>query len=260
MQPVIVQMIIMLYAAFGCMFLFMNWQHPARFSRLMAQSWLLETVRAGIILSQLDEEQAHHWHSLADCLNLVATWWLVAGCADLTGIKLSSRLGRLYLGIGIPLVLVLRYLAPVAAESWFGLAPDRARFLSVQVELFLLFSSVAIMRMAILWWLIRLWRTTRLPGALLAIVFGVPYIGFALLVPFQFTFNYYPEWIYLTWAGRVLGFSLGLVMLLFDRQLDAHRASEARIRRFIDSNIQGVLICTTRGARSWKRAGSTGSS
>jgi two-component system cell cycle sensor histidine kinase/response regulator CckA len=249
MQPVIVQMIIMLYAAFGCMFLFMNWQHPARFSRLMAQSWLLEMVRAIIILTQLDGVDAHHWHTLSDCLNLVATWWLVAGCADLTRVKLPARLGAIYLGLGIPLILALRHLAPLGAESWFGLSPDRARFLCVQAELYLLFSTVAIMRFAILVWLIRLWRETHLPGALLAILFGVPYIGFALAVPFQFTFDYYPEWIYLSWVGRVVGFSLGLLMLQFDQLLrDQHRVHdiEGRFRTLFETAQDAIFVMDDR--------------
>ena len=55
MQSVIIQMVIMLHAAFGCMFLFLNRQHPARFSRLMAQSWFLEAFRACINLTQLHD-------------------------------------------------------------------------------------------------------------------------------------------------------------------------------------------------------------
>ena len=53
MQPVIILMVVMLHVAFGCMFLFMNRQHPARFSRLIAQSWLLEAFRASINISQI---------------------------------------------------------------------------------------------------------------------------------------------------------------------------------------------------------------
>ena len=109
MQPIIVQMIIMLHAAFGCMFLFMNWQHPAKFTRLMAQSWLLEGFRACIVYAELDNTGGFsHWHSLSDCLNVVATWWLLAGCADLAGVKLRPRLGHWCLGIGIPVILALR--------------------------------------------------------------------------------------------------------------------------------------------------------
>src|SRR5258708_5858423 len=101
MQSIIIQMVIMLHAAFGCMFLFLYRQHRAQFSRLMAQSWLLEAFRACIILSQLDRGQVwwNHWHSLSDCLGVIATWWLLAACADLVGARLPARLGQYYIGI-----------------------------------------------------------------------------------------------------------------------------------------------------------------
>lgn len=248
MQPVIVQMIIMLHAAFGCMFLFMSWQHPARFSRLIAQAWLLEAVRAGIIYMEMEKPGGFsHWHSLSDCLNLVATWWLVAGCADLAGAKLPAKLGRYYLGIGIPVILALRYGLRLGLEAGAGYSEAQAGFVSIFIELVLISLSLALARGAILYWFIRLWRQTGRPGVLPAIIFGVPYIVFVMAMPVQFYLSYYPEWIYQAWAVRVLGFSIGLVLLLSDRQVHALRTSEARIRRFIDSNIQGVLICDFSG-------------
>jgi two-component system, cell cycle sensor histidine kinase and response regulator CckA len=249
MQPVILQMIILLHAAFGCMFLFMNWQHPARFARLMAQSWLVEAVRAGILLAQLGQDGTHHWHSLSDCLNLVATWWLLAGCADLMGVKLPARLGWWYLGLGLPVVLALRYPVPAALAAMLDWPAERANRLAVQVELALVFSSVAAARLAILVWLVRFWRETRLLGALLAVVFGVPYIVFALAVPFQFHFDYNPPWIYLTWTGRVLGFSLGLVMLLFDRQQVEQQQRERAYRRIVETSHD--LIWSVDAAGRW---------
>ncbi len=236
MQAVIVQVIIMLHAAFGCMFLFMNRRHPARFTRLMAQSWLLEGFRACIVYAELDNTGGFsHWHSLSDCLNVVATWWLLAGCADLAGVKLPPRLGHYCLGIGIPVILALRYVAPALLEV-AGYTPQRAEFSSILVELIFIFTAVAVARFAIFWWLLGIWRKTRLPGALLAILFGVPYIVLAVAIPFQFYFGYFPEWIYLTWAGRVLGFSLGLLMLLFDRQLAVQRERERANRRIVETS------------------------
>jgi PAS domain S-box-containing protein len=249
MQAAIITVIILLHAAFGCMFLFMSRREGARFARLMAQSWLLEAVRAGIVLSQLGlaGQAQTHWHTLSDCLGLLATWWLLAACADLAGVRLPARLGAFYVGLGAPLIMAFRYLGPVIGERWLGLSPESAGHYSVLVELALLFVTITVARAAVLAWLARIWRRTRLPGAMLAVVFAVPYVAFALMVPLQFHYNYYPEWYYHLWAARVIGFSLGLVMLLFDQQLSAHRSSEARMRRFMDSNIQGVLLCNFRG-------------
>ena len=247
MQPIIVQMIIMLHAAFGCMFLFMNRQHPAKFTRLMAQSWLLEGFRACIVYAELDNTGGFsHWHSLSDCLNVVATWWLLAGCADLAGVKLPPRLGHYCLGIGIPVILALRYAGPPLLEA-AGYTPQQAEFSSIFVELIFIFTAVAVARFAIFWWLLGIWRKTRLPGALLAILFGVPYIVLAVAMPFQFYFGYFPEWIYMTWAGRVLGFSLGLLMLLFDRQLATQRERERAYRRIVETSHDLIWSVDTEG-------------
>ncbi|HWA25435.1 MAG TPA: ATP-binding protein [Lacunisphaera sp.] len=232
MQPAYVLIIVMLYAAFGCMFLFASWQKAGRFAQLIAQSSLTEAFRACIVLMELNHSlgSVSHWHSFSDCLNLLATWWLFAGVADLAGVKLPARLGMLYVAAGVPVILALRYLAPHALVTGWGMTPVRADFISTFVELMLLFTTVTLARLAMLVWLVRIWRETQLPGALLAIVFGVPYMLFAIAVPVQFYFGYYPEWIYLTWVLRILGFSLGLVMLLFDKQLSAQRASERVLR------------------------------
>jgi len=232
MQSIIIQTVIMLHAAFGCTFAFFYRQHRSRFSRLMAQSWLLEAFRAVIILSQLQYGQVwwNHWHSLSDCLGVIATWWLLSACADLAGVRLPVRLGRYYIGISLPLILALRYLAPWGLPGWLGMTVERIGFYSVFTELVLIFVPVTIARATILFWLVNLWRRERLPGALLAIVFCVPYVVLAVINPAQFYFNFYPDWIYFLWGARVLGFSLGLVMLLFDKQLAAQRAGEAVLR------------------------------
>ena len=232
MQSIIIQMVILLHAAFGGMFIFFYGQHRTRFSRLIAQSWLLEAVRAYINLTQLADTGGwvNHWHSLSDCLGIFATWWLLSGCADLVDLRLPARLGRYYIGLSVPVILVLRYAVPATLPGWLGVAGDRVGFLSVFWELVFIFVPVTLARAAILWWFIGVWRRARLPGALVAIGFGVPYVCLALLVPVQFYLNYYPEWIYFLWAARVLGFSLGLVMLLFDKQLTAQREGELVLR------------------------------
>ncbi len=98
--------------------------------------------------------------------------------------------------ISIPLILGLRYFAPGQLAAWFGLPLDRAGPLSVFIELLVIFVPVTLARLAIIFWFIGIWRKIRLPGALLAIIFGVPYVVIALFNPFQFYLNYYPEWIY----------------------------------------------------------------
>jgi PAS domain S-box-containing protein len=93
----------------------------------------------------------------------------------------------------------------------------------------LLFGPMAVTRLAILLWLYRIWRKTRLPGALVATSFCVPYALIAIVYPFQYYYNYNPLWVTELWCVRVLGFSIGLVMLLLNQQLAALRQSESRL-------------------------------
>ncbi|HEX2862078.1 MAG TPA: PAS domain S-box protein, partial [Lacunisphaera sp.] len=238
MQPVIIMMVVMLYAAFGCMFLFMNRQHPSRFARLMAQSWLIEMVRAYINYTQFGVATSgmNHWHSLSDCMAILATWWLFSGCADLAGVKLPARLGWLYVGISLPVIMGIRYFGWRVGVALFELSPERAAHLSVSLELVVIFVPVTIFRAIIVYWLLRVWHATRLPGAMLATVFGVPFMAVALFTPVQYLIGYYADWIFMLWAARVLGFSLGLVMLLFDRQLAAQRERERAYRTIVETS------------------------
>ncbi len=225
------QIIILLHVAFGGAFLFLHWQHPARFSRLLGQAWLLEAFRAALLLPEIHGIGGwyHHWFTLSDVTNLLATWWLFAGCADLAGVKLPRWLGRTVLAAGLPLILVLRYLVPGLLARWADLPEAEAFRQSIFVEMLLIFIPVTAARVTVLFWFYRLWREERLPGAMVALLFGVPYAVFALSVPFQFLYDYYPAWTALLWCARVLGFSLGLVMLVISQQVAAMRRSEHRL-------------------------------
>ena len=57
-----------------------------------------------------------------------------------------------------------------------------------------------------------------MPGALIAAIFAIPYAVLSVMTPFQFYYSYNPDWITFVWSARVLGFSIGLVILMFDRQ------------------------------------------
>ena len=258
MQSIIIQTVIMLHAAFGCMFLFLYRQHRTLFSRLMAQCWFVETVRAIIVLTQQSHPDpwTYHWYTVSDCLFVIATWWLLAGCADLVRVRLPARLSWYYIGVSLPLILVLRYLGPVVLTGWFGLTTDRAGFLSVLIEMIFLYLPITAARVTILHWFIQLWRRERMPGALLAAIFGVPYVLIALINPVQFYLSYYPDWFYFLWSARVLGFSLGSMMLVFDRQLQALREGEVALRMRtaffeaqVDSALDGILVVDSAGKK-----------
>jgi two-component system cell cycle sensor histidine kinase/response regulator CckA len=223
--------IILLHAAFGGAFLFIHWQHPARFSRLLGQAWLLETLRVCLLLPDVHAlgGSSFHWYTLGDALNLVVTWWLLAGCAELASVRLPAWLGRTFLGAGLPLLLLLRYAVPGWVASGTGWPAELVLHRTLFVQQLLVFLPLTAVRVVVLAWFIRIWRDERVPGALLAFVFGVPYAALSLFAPFQFLHGYYPEWLALLWSARVLGFSLGVLMLVLSRQVAALRRSEHRL-------------------------------
>jgi two-component system, cell cycle sensor histidine kinase and response regulator CckA len=223
--------LILLHAALGGAFLFLHWQHPAKFSRLLGQAWLLEALRIGLLLPAVHRlgGDPQLWLTLADGLNLLILWWLLAGCAELAGVRLPRWLGRAVFGAGLPLILLLRHPAPDLVAAWAGLTPADATRACLFAEQFVIFGLVMAARATVLFWFYRIWRAERLPGALVALVFGVPYAAFSLIGPFQFLLDYYPDWIALLWHARVLGFSLGLLMLVLSRQMAALRRSEHRL-------------------------------
>jgi signal transduction histidine kinase/CheY-like chemotaxis protein len=104
---------------------------------------------------------------------------------------------------------------------------ERAAFEAVLQNLIVMFVPVAVTRTVIVFWLLSVWRTTRLSGALIATVFCLPYAAFALVAPVQYYYDFHPEWVAIVWCGRVLGFSIGLVVLQLNQQFAALQKSES---------------------------------
>lgn len=244
-QTAYLQFIVILHAAFALVFLFLDRESPSRFARLFAVSWAIEGLRATILMPQVHTlgSSTEPWFAAAEVLCYPANWCLLAGCAALVGVRLPRWLGPAYFLTGIPLVLLGRFGLPSALVGWTGQTLEEARFSGVLVNLTILFVPVALARFALMVWLFRLWRTSRLSGALMATVFCVPYAVVAIAVPFQFYYSYTPEWISLLWFVRVLGFSMGLVMLLLSLQRVAVAKSEA--------NLAAAQALTNIGSWEW---------
>jgi signal transduction histidine kinase len=220
MRLAFLEVIVLLHTAFAGVFFFLNWQFPNRFARLFAWCWTIEAFRAAVLLPAIHNlgGMPGAWYLLADELCIVANWCLLVGFADIAGARLPSWLGRAYFWISAPVVLLLRYPLESVAHSAFGMDPARAILVFGSIKQTVLFAPVSMARVVIFLWLYELWKRNRMPGALIAAIFAVPYAVLTVLTPFQFYFSYNPDWIPFVWSARVLGFSIGLVILMFDRQ------------------------------------------
>ncbi len=225
-----IRLIVLLHAAFAGVFYFMDRQHPTKFARYLALSWTIEAVRALIRLQNVNvpDVVSYDWFALSDVLQVFANWCLLVACADLAGVRLPPRLGWWFVWVSLPLLVINRYLTPRVLLE-LGVAAERSTFFGVFFNQVLLFGPAALIRLTILGWLFKIWQTTRLPGALIATIFCVPYAVLAIAYPFQYYYGYDPDWVTALWLVRVLGFSVGLVMLLLDQQLTALQKSEARL-------------------------------
>ena len=229
MDLAFVHVIVLLHTAFAGVFFFLNWQYPSRFSRLFAWCWIVEGVRASILLPAVHNLGGWPvaWFSLGDVLCFVANWCLLAGFADLVGRRLPRWLAPAYLWTGISLVLLSRYAVAPLLHARMGLRLEDAEFSCGFFNTVVMFAPVTVARLFILSWLYDLWRSTRMPGAAIATIFAVPYALVAAIAPVQYWFSYIPDWITLLWSARVLGFSVGLVILMLNRQQAAAKESEA---------------------------------
>lgn len=219
-----------------------HWPKRGRFVRLFAMGWFIEALRAAILLPQVHSLYGLYdaFFFLADILNVVATWLLVEACAELVGIRLSKRLRWTCILVGFSVAILGRFVLRTVLEQSFGFADSAAEFYAIQFILTAIFIPVVIGRMLVMVWLFKLWRETRLSGALIAGAFAIPYAVFAMSVPFQHYFEYFPEWINLLWIVRVFGFSMGILMYLLSAELSETDASERRYRALFEQALIGV--------------------
>ena len=231
MQGQYIDIIILLHAAFAGVFLFLNLQSAARFTRLFAVCWMIEGIRAAILVPEVRQlgGSQEYWFCASDILCFVANACLVIACAELVRVRLPRWLTPAYLCSGVPIVILNRFWLPGFLAAHMGLAETDARFFCVLANLTIMFVPVGISRMVATVWLFRVWRKDRLPGALVAAFFCVPYALVAFGVPFEFYYSYSPDWIALVWCVRVLGFSVGLVILMLDYQRTALARSAANL-------------------------------
>ncbi|MEO7599635.1 MAG: ATP-binding protein [Opitutus sp.] len=223
--------IVMLHLAFAAVFLSLSRQSQSAFTKLFALCWIFEAARAAILLDSVRAwgGSSEHWCCVSDVLCFVANWCLLAGCADLASIRLPRWLGPVYLLTGVPVVVISRFwFNDLVPPAWLAPAIGSMNY-GVFINLIVMFVPVAVSRVLVVTWLFQLWRRSRLPGALIATVFSVPYAVVVLAVPLMVFHHYSPEWSSLLWCARVLGFSIGLVILMLNVQQVALAKSSASL-------------------------------
>lgn len=231
MEATYLQVIFLLHIGFGGVFYFLSWQQRNHFARWLACSWGIEAVRAVILLPAVHSlgDAPEAWFAFADILCFFANWCLLAGCADVAGKRLPNWLAPLYFWSGVPLVLFNRFALPTVLQALWGIPLADGLFGGVAANLLIMFVPIAVTRLTILVWLWSIWKKARLPGALVAAAFCVPYGVVALAAPLQYLYAYNPQWMLFLWCVRVTGFSIGLVMLLLSLQQAALVRSEKNL-------------------------------
>jgi hypothetical protein len=234
--------IVSMHLAFVGVFGFMFWQKRRVFASTLSIAWILQAARIVPLLRQAwgVPISTAEW-AAADLLLPPALWCLVLTAADLTGRKVSRRLGFAYVGLSAACTLAAHYRGIELVMWATGLPFDRAQFWAIllrHVGLFGVGGMVLLWLAAILY---RYWRRSRLPGAVIAAVFAVPYALGVLVVPLQWYWTFYPAWNDFAWFLEVLGLSTGLLVLVLNQQHAALMTTMMTLRR-----LQGLLpICAS---------------
>ena len=209
------------------------WKGNERFSRLFAGAWLLEAIRAAVLLPEVHTIGGTYWNEwfgFAEVLSFFATALLISSGAALMGHQVSRRLILIYFLVSIPTVLVSRYFGPTILENWLQITRDEAQFWPVLLNLVVMFVPATMGRVLLAWWLYKTWKQTAVIGAFIAFVFAITYSLVAVAAPIQYLYSFNPTWMKYAWCFRVFGFSMGMLMLIISRAEQEVHESVERLR------------------------------
>jgi hypothetical protein len=232
--------IIVTHLAFAGVFGFLFWQKRSRFARALTIAWFLQILRIEPLLArELGWDVWELEWGLADAIYPFAILCLLTGCFDLLGERISRRLAVIYVTSAVLVVLASELFGTFAIGALTGMPQGQAEFWSIFLRQLLLFGSAAA---AASWLATRFylyWRSSGLPGALIACVGALPFAVGNLLVPFQWYFAFYPWQSHLFWFLQVLALSTGLLVLVLNEDHAALQNTLARLR-----TLRGLLpIC-----------------
>lgn len=249
MQPYMhLYTVIALHLGFAATIVHWNWQ--SRLARYFAAAWLIEAVRAAILLPSihtigsawLKGDTWSVWYCCADVLCFFSTTFFFLTGAEVVGRRVSGKLIALYICLGVPVVVFGRFVVPGLLEKWLHVSGEQSYFISSLTNRIIMLVPVAAARGTVTYWMWKSWKETRLSGALVAFWVGLPYSAVAIALPFQFYYDWYPDWMKFLWCLRVFGFSMGLLMLLISRTEDARRKSDAKWESLLEQTAVGVAV------------------
>ena len=226
-----IYVVIMLHVGFAAAIRL--WKGNENFSRLFAGAWLIEAIRATILLPEvhfIGKVYAREWFGISDALCFVATALLICSGAALVEYRISKKLLLAFFLVSIPTVSISRLVGPAMLQHWFQFSYDEANFWPVLFNLIVMFVPATVLRGVFAFWMFKIWRQTAETGAFIAFLFTGTYALVAIVVPIQFYFTWNPTWLKFIWCLRVFGFSMGMLMLIISRSEKVILDSTERLR------------------------------
>lgn len=193
-------------------------QESSRFAWAFSAAWLLEGVRAGMILL-LHQTGSPHWaENVQQLLYLPVTFLLVYSITEWTGTRIPRALVVSYFVIcTVGFLLVDQVLAPHWIAEYGREQGIFYRHLTVN---FVIFLPGGLARLWLSISFFRIWKRLLLPGAFIGGIFSLPHAIGSLTVPLEtyLQSQVVSSWSALFWFVQILGLSIGAILLVLNKQ------------------------------------------
>lgn len=249
MTEAYLMVILLTYVGFAAVFLFLgHCDRHQRFVRCFAFAWLIEALRVSVLWLQTRGVSIPESVFVGqDLLYLVVTWLLLAGTLEFIGpVRRAGSWGLLYLVSGAFLLLAATYAFPPQLAEILQLTGEQSRFWSTLAKFTFMFVPGGLIRLSMSAMFFRYWKRTHVWGALIAALFSLPHAAGSLVLPLQWYFSYFPPGAHLFWFIQILGFSVGSLALVFNRQYARLERTNAELKKALQKvrTLRGLLpIC-----------------
>lgn len=230
------------HLAFAGVFGFMFWQKRSRFAGALCLAWVIQTLRIAPLLERDAGRTVTEFEWVAaDVVYPFAILLLLWGFIDLLGGRIRRRTAAAYVITTVAVMLVGDLFGGAIVRAISGIPQARADFLAIFLRQLLLFVPAAIAETWLATRLYSYWRSSGLPGALIACIGVLPFAAGNLCVPFQWYASFYPWYGHLFWFLQVLAMSIGFLVLVLNQD-------HAALQKTLDNLrvLRGLLpICAS---------------